>query len=51
MEGWWNENSKGKLQYLQENLSQWHSVQRRSNMDWPSFGFGPHRWEVGYNRV
>jgi hypothetical protein len=31
----WNDPDMGRLKYLEENLSQCHSVHQKSHMDWP----------------
>jgi len=46
MECWWNDNGKGILQYLQKNLSQWHSVHQKSHWLtdlWSNPGLHHHR--------
>jgi hypothetical protein len=36
-ERWWNDTDRGKRNYLEKNLSQWHFVHQKPHMDWPAW--------------
>ena len=42
-----NDTDKGKLQYLEKNLSQLHFVHHKYHMDWPGPEPGAQWWEAG----
>jgi len=44
---WWNDNDKGKLKFLEKNLSQCHFVHHKSHMDWPAIETRPPQWQAG----
>ena len=35
MEHWWNDTDKGKPEYWDRNLFQWHCVHQKCHTDWP----------------
>jgi hypothetical protein len=49
MEHWWNDTDRGKPQYWEENLSECHSIQHKSHMNWHRVETGSPRWDVNHN--
>jgi len=47
MESWWNDNSMGKLEYLDINVTQCPSVHCKCHVDWPWIIPGPLWWGMG----
>ena len=46
MEQWWNDSDRGKLKYLDDNLSQCHLVHHKFHTDWPRIEPRPPQWPV-----
>jgi hypothetical protein len=47
MEHRWYGIDRGKPKYSQKNLSQYHFVHHKSNVDWPGIELGPPWWDAG----
>jgi hypothetical protein len=43
VEHWWNGSDRGKAEYWEKNLSQYHTVHRRPHIDWPGIETVPPR--------
>jgi len=37
MENWWNDTDKDKLKYLEEKMSQCHSIHSKLQIEWSRF--------------
>jgi hypothetical protein len=47
MEHWWNDTDRGKLKYLEENLSKCRIVHYKCDIDWPETEPGPPMRKAG----